>query len=91
MVRSPSKGVAEEALGYSATSAGYTQVFRKLLDGVLSKSTGEGMIKLARLRNLVVHRYWEVDDIRVHREVKEEGIGLVTRFVEEVAQHVSRA
>ncbi|UNQ73171.1 HepT-like ribonuclease domain-containing protein [Infirmifilum sp. NZ] len=49
------------------------------------------MIKLVRLRNLIVHRYWEVDDARVYREVKEEGIRLVRGFVEEVERYASGA
>ncbi len=66
------------------------QVFRKLLErGVLSRDVGEGMIKLVRLRNLIVHRYWEVDDTRMYREIREEGIRLVRRFIGEVERYVS--
>ena len=69
---------------------GYVQVFRKLLErGVLSRDVGEGMIKLVRLRNLIVHRYWEVDDTRMYREIREEGIRLVRRFIGEVERYVS--
>jgi len=57
--------------------------------GVLSRDVGEGMIRLVRLRNLIIRRYWEVDDIRMYREVKEEGIKLIRRFIEEVEGHVS--
>ena len=40
---------------------GYTTVFRRLVEtGVLSSRTGLDMGKLVRLRNLVIHRYWEV-------------------------------
>jgi len=50
---------------------GYVHVFKKLIDhGVLSSEVGEGMIRLVRLRNLIVHRYWEVDNLRLYREVK---------------------
>jgi len=82
--------ILRERLGEEAE--GYVQVFRKLTEHeVLSKDVGEGMIKLVRLRNLIVHRYWEVDDARVYREVKEEGIRLVRRFVEEVERYASGA
>jgi len=75
---------------FNESAEGYVQVFRKLLErGVLSRDVGEGMIKLVRLRNLIVHRYWEVDDARVYREVKGEGIGLVRRFLEEVERYAS--
>ena len=71
---------------------GYVQVFRRLTEcGVLTVETGEGMARLARLRNLIVHRYWEVDDIRVYTEVRREGLSLVRRFIGEVKAYVSRA
>ena len=77
---------------FNDTAEGYVQVFRKLLErGILSRDTGEGMIKLARLRNLIVHRYWDVDDARVYTEIKEVGIELVKKFIREVEKHASRA
>jgi len=77
---------------FNDTAEGYVQVFRKLLErGILSRNTGEGMIKLARLRNLIVHRYWDVDDVRVYTEIKEVGIELVKEFIREVEKRVSRA
>jgi len=77
---------------FNDTAEGYVQVFRKLLErGIISRDTGEGMIKLARLRNLIVHRYWDVDDIRVYTEIKKVGIELVKKFIREVEEHVSRA
>jgi len=77
---------------FRESAEGYVQVFRKLLErGVVSRDVGEGMARIARLRNLVVHRYWEVDDARVYREFREGGLELVKRFVEEVESFVSRA
>jgi uncharacterized protein with HEPN domain len=32
------------------------------------------MRRFAGLRNLLVHRYWEVDNARLYRELKEEGL-----------------
>ncbi len=70
---------------------GYVQVFKKLTEhGVLSGDIGEGMIRLARLRNLIVYRYWEVDDRRLYREVKEKGLELIRRFVKEIERYASR-
>jgi uncharacterized protein YutE (UPF0331/DUF86 family) len=31
----------------------------------------EDLIKIIRMRNLLVHRYWEVDDFKVYSSVKE--------------------
>jgi len=77
---------------FNEGAEGYVNVFRALLGhGVLSSDVGEGMIRLVRLRNLIIHRYWEVDDIRMYREIKEEGIKLIKRFIEEVERYVSRA
>lgn len=58
---------------------------------VVSRDVGEGMIRFVRLRNLIVHRYWEVDDARMYKEVKEEGFRIVRRFIEEVESFASRA
>ena len=70
----------------------YSQVFDKLVEnGVISSAIGEGMKRLVRLRNLVVHRYWEVDDARMYREAREGEIDIVKRFIEEIKGYVSRA
>lgn len=69
---------------------GIVQTFRKLVErGVVSVDVGEDMMKLTKLRNLIVHRYWEVDDVRLYREVKEEGVKLIRRFIGEVKGYVS--
>jgi len=50
---------------------GYVQVIRKLVErGVISPDTGKGMESLLKLRDLIIHRYWEVDDERIYREAK---------------------
>jgi len=69
----------------------YSQIFDKLAEkGVISYSVGEEMKKLVRLRNLIVHRYWEVDDARIYMEAKKGGINVVKRFLREVEEFVSR-
>ena len=71
---------------------GYAQVFKKLMEcNVVSRDVGEVMIRFVRLRNLIVHRYWEVDNARMYREVREEELRIARRFVEEVKSFVSRA
>ncbi|RLE73202.1 MAG: DUF86 domain-containing protein [Thermoprotei archaeon] len=71
---------------------GYFQIFRKLVEqGVLSPETGEEMEKLARLRNLIIHRYWEVDDSKIYREARDSGLKVIEKFVREVGTYVSRA
>ena len=71
---------------------GYFQIFRKLVEqGVLSPETGEEMEKLARLRNLIIHRYWEVDDSKIYREARDSELKVIEKFVREVGTYVSRA
>jgi len=41
---------------------------------------------VARLRNLLVHRYWVVDDIRVLKEARENGV----ETVREVLRNIRR-
>jgi uncharacterized protein YutE (UPF0331/DUF86 family) len=42
------------------------------------------MRRFAGLRNLLVHRYWEVDDARLYRELKEGGLEALRRFLRHV-------
>lgn len=70
---------------------GYTQVFDGLVEyGVISRDVGEGMKRLVRLRNLIVHRYWEVDDARIYKEARGSGLDVIRRFVGEVRGYASR-
>ncbi len=69
---------------------GYVHIFEKLVEhGVISPEVGEGMKALARLRNLIIRRYWEVDDARIYREARENGLDVIRRFVEEVRKFAS--
>ncbi len=69
---------------------GYLEIFRKLVQhGVLSHGVGVGMERLTRLRNLIIHRYWEVDDERMYREARGSGLELINRFARELLAYVS--
>ena len=69
---------------------GYTRIFDKLVEhGVLSQELSEGMRRFIRLRNLIIHRYWEVDDIRIYREAKGSSLEIISRFLAEVEDYVS--
>ena len=66
---------------------GYPHIFDKMAElRILSADVGLGMRRMARLRNLIIHRYWEVDDSRIYREATENGLGIVRRFLEEVRE-----
>ncbi len=75
--------------GESARS--YREIFEKLaLRGIVSVDTFEAMVRLASLRNMVIHRYWEVDDLRIYREAKSGGLEAVRSFVREVKAYLSK-
>lgn len=69
---------------FSESPEGYRDAFKKLaLRGIIPR-TAEEMSKPATPRDIVVHRYWEVDDLRTYREVKSNGLESVRRFLREV-------
>lgn len=83
--------ILREDLGVRTVES-YAQVFRKLVEHrVISPSTGSAMERLARLRNIIIHRYWDVDDSRIYREAKEGGLDVIKKFIEEVESYVARA
>ena len=69
----------------------YGEVFEAMGQlGILSRETAQYMRRFAGLRNLLVHRYWEVDDARLYRELKEGGLPFLKRFAEEVGEYVNK-
>ncbi len=74
---------------YEEEARGYREAFKKLsMHGVISPDTADEMCRMVSLRNMIVHRYWDVDDARVYREAKS-GILHVRKFVREVKSHLS--
>jgi len=74
--------ILESLYGLSAET--YSDVFKWLGErGVVSNTVSRGFVRLVGLRNLIVHRYWDVDDLRVYREAKGNGLATVKRFIEE--------
>ena len=70
---------------------GYSEIFKKLVEhGILSNEIGTGMEKLARLINLIIHRYWDVDDARIYEEAKGNGLKIIESFIKEVMEYASR-
>ncbi|MCD6488482.1 MAG: DUF86 domain-containing protein [Desulfurococcales archaeon] len=64
---------------------GYKDVFRKLNEyGVISSSVYRGMADLVGLRNLIIHRYWDIDDQRIYMEAYSNGFSIVEKYLEEV-------
>lgn len=70
---------------------GYPHIFRRLVEHkVISPRIGEEMEKLTRLRNLIIHRYWEIDDSRIYRETKSNGLKIIEDLIKEVEEYVIR-
>ncbi len=69
----------------------YRETFLKLAEkGIINYTTGRGMTSLASLRNMIVHRYWGVDDARIYTEAKNNGIKTIKNFLKEVDEYVSK-
>jgi uncharacterized protein YutE (UPF0331/DUF86 family) len=68
-----------------ARPASFGEVFQMLCErGIIPRDLAAAMRRFAGLRNLLVHRYWEVDDTRLCRELREEGLKTLRRFMRHV-------
>jgi uncharacterized protein YutE (UPF0331/DUF86 family) len=68
-----------------ARPASFGEVFQMLGErGIIPRDLAAAMRRFAGLRNLLVHRYWEVDDAKLYRELKEEGLKTLRRFMRHV-------
>ncbi|MEQ9716549.1 MAG: HepT-like ribonuclease domain-containing protein [Candidatus Asgardarchaeum sp.] len=71
---------------------GYRDIFMRLSErGVIDSETAMKMASLSSLRNMIVHRYWNVDDIRIYSEAKKNGIRAIEKFIEEVKEFASKS
>jgi uncharacterized protein YutE (UPF0331/DUF86 family) len=61
----------------------------KLRDkGLLGRRVAESIARLVSLRNLIVHRYRVVDDLKIYESAKNSGVESIERFIEEVSRYV---
>ena len=51
--------------------------------GIISVALAERLRRLAALRNILVHRYWNIDDVRVYVETKA-NVSDLTTFIDEI-------
>ncbi len=56
-------------------------------EGLISEDECENLEKLIKLRNLLVHRYWAIDDKRIYDSIKEDFKTLI-KSVERILRHV---
>jgi uncharacterized protein YutE (UPF0331/DUF86 family) len=67
----------------------YRDAFIKLATkGVISSEYMQTMVRLAGLRNLVVHRYWTIDDVKIYENAKENGVKALKDFMNKVMEYV---
>jgi len=79
--------ILEKDFGEAAES--YREAFLKLAEkGVVSAEAAEKMTALAGLRNLIVHKYRAVDDMRIYRDARGSGVEAVEKFILEVLRYV---
>jgi len=57
-------------------------------EGLLSIDECNELVKLVRLRNLLVHRYWVIDDERIYKSVKRD-FKAVYSFIERLERFLS--
>ncbi len=68
---------------------GYIEAMRFFHNaGVLDEYVANGLVRLARLRNLLVHRYWEVDDNRIIRETRGNGLEVIRRAINGIHRYI---
>lgn len=67
---------------------GYPDCFEKLSEAnIITRELGEKLKKAASLRNILIHKYWEIDNRRVFRSAKE-NIGDFEQFLREVNEFI---
>jgi uncharacterized protein YutE (UPF0331/DUF86 family) len=67
----------------------YRDAIMKLRDkGLLGRRVAESIARLVSLRNLIVHRYRVVDDLKIYESAKNSGVESIERFIEEVSRYV---
>lgn len=80
----------EELYGESPET--YAEIFDALgRRGIIKRSLAEKLRRLAGLRNIVVHRYWEVDDVRIKLEAQANGILAVKEFMRELTKFLEES
>ena len=67
---------------------GYPDCFEKLSEAkIIAKKLGGNLKKLASLRNILIHKYWEIDDRKVFESAKE-NIGDFEEFLRQINKFI---
>ena len=69
---------------------GYPDCFEKLSDAkIIKRRLGVNLKKLASLRNILIHKYWEIDDRKVFQSAKE-NMGDLEEFLRQVMSYLKQ-
>lgn len=75
---------------YNETAEGFPECFMRLgLKGILPEDLASKLASVARLRNLLVHRYWTIVDEKVYESVKK-GLKDFEDFITHVRKFLER-
>jgi uncharacterized protein YutE (UPF0331/DUF86 family) len=70
---------------------GYPDCFEKLSDAqIIKKELADKLKKIASLRNIVIHKYWQIDDRKVFKSTKE-NIDDFGEFLRQVNEFIQRS
>jgi uncharacterized protein YutE (UPF0331/DUF86 family) len=69
---------------------GYPDCFEKLSEAkIITSELGEKLRKAASLRNIIIHKYWEIDDRKVFKSARE-NIGDFEEFLRQINGFIKR-
>jgi uncharacterized protein YutE (UPF0331/DUF86 family) len=69
---------------------GYPDCFEKLSDaGIITNESALKLKKIAGLRNIIIHKYWQIDDRKVFKSTKE-NIGDFEEFLRQINDFINK-
>lgn len=70
---------------------GYPDCFEKLSDAkIITKELSDRLKKVTSLRNIIIHKYWEIDDSKVFKYTKE-NVGDLEEFLREINRFIKNS
>lgn len=55
---------------------------------ILDEDIVKSLVRLARLRNLIIHRYWEIDDNRIVAEARGSSLEIIRRALDGIRRFI---
>ncbi len=69
---------------------GYPDCFEKLSGAkIITKKLAESLKKLASLRNILIHKYWEIDDRKVFKSAKD-NLGDFEEYLKQINKFIKK-